>query len=115
MSIFKTEKPYKMMNHLKKMGIILITFLLLRAPLVFAHSRSHEQDSIKVEQQITPSPDILNIPLISGLITLILIITTVIAGRLMKKGKIRVKTHHILAYATLILGLTHGIYNLLVH
>lgn len=91
-----------------KTGIILVTLLLLSAPLVFAHTEpandTHENED-----------EGLKFGVISGLVTLICVISTVVAGRLMKKGKVKVRTHHALAYILVGLALFHGIYNFLTH
>jgi hypothetical protein len=52
---------------------------------------------------------------ISGLVTLICVISTVVAGRLMKKGKVKARTHHALAHVLVALALFHGIYNFVTH
>jgi hypothetical protein len=89
-----------------KKVILLILLFLLSTPLAFANSDSdgHEHESEGVRLGV-----------ISGLVTFIFVASTVIAGRLMKKGKLSIKTHHTLAYITLTLALFHGIYNLFAH
>jgi len=111
-----------MMNYVRKTGILLIAFALLLTPYIFANSEHHDRDSISFqntalpeEQEHSHSSEIINISLISGALVLTLLISTVVAGRLMKKGKITAKTHHRLAYTTLVSATAHGIYNLLVH
>jgi len=102
-----------MMIFHRKIAILLIALLFLSTPFIFAHNKS--QDNLDVEEQHVKSSKIVDISLISGIATLILVISTVIAGQLARKGKIKVKTHHKLAYTTLFLAVAHGIYNLLVH
>jgi hypothetical protein len=91
-----------------KAGIILIALLFLAVPLVFAHAEpandTHEEEGEGLEFGV-----------ISGLVTLICVISTVVAGWLMKKGKVKVRTHHTLAYVTVALALFHGIYNFVTH
>ena len=91
-----------------KIVIILIGLAFLSAPLVFAHAEpandTHEEEGEGLEFGV-----------ISGLVTLICVISTVVAGRLMKKGKVKVRTHHTLAYVTVALALFHGIYNFVTH
>ena len=91
-----------------KTGIILIALLFLAVPLVFGHTEpandTHEEEGEGLE-----------IGVLSGLITFICVISTVVAGRLMKKGKVKVRTHHTLAYVTVALALFHGIYNFVTH
>lgn len=91
-----------------KTGIILIALLFLAVPLVFAHTEpandTHEEEGAGLEFGV-----------ISGLVTLICVISTVVTGRLMKKGKVKVRTHHMLAYVTVALALFHGIYNFVTH
>jgi hypothetical protein len=55
------------------------------------------------------------ISVVSGLLTLTLLISTAVAGRLMKKRKIKAATHHKLAYITVVVALAHGIYNFLTY
>ena len=95
------------MRYVRKIGIPFILFLLLSIQLVWANSgeaQEHEE-----------SGEMIEISVLSGLVTLILLVSTVTAGRLMKKGKVAVKTHHTLAYATLLVALAHGIYNFFAH
>jgi hypothetical protein len=73
-------------------------------PVVFANSHAEEHESEGLELSV-----------ISGLFTFILVVATVVAGRLMRKGKVAIKTHHTFAYITVISALFHGIYNLLTH
>jgi hypothetical protein len=61
------------------------------------------------------SGEMIEISVLSGLVTFILLVSTVTAGRLMKKGKIKAATHHKLAYITVVVALAHGIYNFLTH
>lgn len=103
-----------MKDILKKVSMILAVFMFLSVSFVFAHSESHTPDST-VGQEYQPSSNIVDFSLISGLLTLILVISTVLAGRFMKKGRVKIKTHHLLAYITLVSAITHGIYNLIVH
>ena len=91
-----------------KIGMILIALLLLSAPLVLAHTEAANDTHEEEEEG-------LELGVISGLITLICVMSTVVAGRLMKKGKVKIGTHHTLAYVTLVLALLHGVYNFLTH
>lgn len=97
-----------MENLIGKTGIILIALMLLSAPLATANGEpmndAHEEEEEGLEFGV-----------ISGLATLICVISTVVVGRLMKKGKMKVATHHTLAYLTVALALFHGIYNFLTH
>jgi fucose 4-O-acetylase-like acetyltransferase len=95
------------MHYVRKIGILLILFFLLSTPLLWGNSREANQHE--------ESGEMIEISVLSGLVTLILLISTVTAGRLMKKGKVAVKTHHTLAYATLLVALAHGIYNFFAH
>lgn len=92
----------------------MIPLVLLSTPILFANSQSHSHDPGEVQEEGESSESI-EISVVSGLLTLILLISTVTAGRLMKKGKVAVKTHHRLAYATLVIAIAHGIYNFLSH
>jgi len=95
------------MRYVRKIGILFILFFLLSTLLLWANSggtHEHEESGEPIE-----------ISVLSGLITLILLVSTVTAGRLMKQGKVAVKTHHALAYATMLVALGHGIYNFLAH
>ena len=103
-----------MKDFLNKATVILTIFLFLSASFVFAHSESHQPDTV-TKQLYPSSSNFVDFSLLSGFLTLIFVISTVLAGRFMKKGRIKVKTHHVLAYITLVLTLTHGIYNLIVH
>lgn len=91
-----------------RMGIVLTFLVILSVPFVFAHSESandvHQEEAEGLELGV-----------ISGLITFLCVASTVTVGWLMKKGKVKMKTHHALAYLTLILAIFHGIYNLLTH
>ncbi|UCB52561.1 MAG: hypothetical protein JSV10_00235 [Candidatus Zixiibacteriota bacterium] len=91
-----------------KTGIILIALMLLSAPLATANGEpmndTHEEEEEGLELGV-----------ISGLITLVCVAGTVVVGRLMKKGKVKVGTHHTLAYTSLALALFHGIYNFITH
>jgi nitrate reductase gamma subunit len=104
---FGKEKWWETMRHLGKIGILLILLFLLSTPLLWGNSReAHEHEE---------SGEMIEISVLSGLVTLILLISTVTAGRLMKKGRMAVKTHHTLAYITLLVALSHGIYNFFAH
>jgi hypothetical protein len=95
------------MLHVRKIGILFILFSLLSTQLLWANSGEvHEHEGAGEGIQIS---------VLSGLVTLVLLISTVTAGRLMKKGKVTVKTHHTLAYVTLLVALAHGIYNFFAH
>ena len=91
-----------------KTVIVLIGLALLAAPLLFAQAEAandfHEEEEEGLELGV-----------ISGLITFICVISTVVVGRLMRKGKAKVTTHHALAYVTVAVALFHGIYNFLAH
>lgn len=82
--------------------ILLLVFGFLWAPLAFANSNSEKCESEGLELSV-----------LSGLLVFLLLLSTVIAALLMKKGKVSVKTHHTLAFTTLVLALFHGIYNFL--
>ncbi len=92
------------MRYLKVTGMILIIVLLLSANQVFAHSE-------KTIAQEEHSEIWETISWVSGLLTLILLVSTVLAGRGMKKRKVKPGTHHLLAYITLGMALAHGAYN----
>jgi hypothetical protein len=89
-----------------KTVIVLIGLALLAAPLVLAQAEpandTHEDEEEGLE-----------IGVLSGLLTFICVISTVVVGRLMKKGKAKVTTHHALAYVTAAVALFHGVYTLL--
>jgi hypothetical protein len=89
-------------------AVFLFVLLLLSTPFLLAHSESERPD-------YGEEPEGVELGVISGLITFILVASTVVVGRLMKKGKAPVKTHHTLAYITVVSALFHGIYNLLAH
>ena len=91
-----------------KTVIILIGLALFSAPLVFTQA-ALANDSYEEEEEG------LELGVLSGLITFICVISTVVVGRLMKKGKVKVTTHHTLAYITVAVALFHGIYNFLSH
>ena len=88
--------------------IVLIGFAFLAAPLVFSQA-ALANNSYEEEEEV------LELGVLSGLITFIFVISTVVVGRLMRKGKAKVTTHHTLAYITLAVALFHGIYNLITH
>jgi hypothetical protein len=111
-----------MMDFVRRTGVFLIVIAVISTPLAFANSENHGHDSVSYrdtpsleEQEHVHASETINISLISGLIVLTFVISTVIAGRLMRKGKLSAKTHHRLAYATLTLAIAHGVYNFLVH
>jgi hypothetical protein len=111
-----------MMDSVRKTGVFLVALAVLSAPFVFANSEKHEHDSVSYrdttsleQEEHVHASETINISLISGVIVLAFVLSTVIAGRLMRKGKVRAKTHHRLAYTTLTFAIVHGIYNLLVH
>jgi hypothetical protein len=113
---------FKMMDSVRRTGGLLVVFAVVSTPLVFANSDNHEHDSVSYrsttsleEQEHVHASETMNISLISGVIVLAFVISTVMAGRFMRKGKVKVKTHHRLAYTTLTLAIVHGVYNLLVH
>ena len=97
-----------MKDYVGRIGIVFIVLMLLSVPCVLANSESanhgHEEEAEGIELGV-----------ISGLVTFICVISTITVGWLMKKGKVKVRTHHALAYLALILALFHGIYNLLSH
>ncbi|NIN00294.1 MAG: hypothetical protein GTO24_20115 [candidate division Zixibacteria bacterium] len=97
-----------MMLFVTKTGLLLLTLLLLFTPLLIAHSESERPDHGEESQGV-------EFGVISGLTTFVLAVSTVVVGRLMKKGKASIKTHHALAYITVVLALFHGIYNFLAH
>ncbi len=84
--------------------ILLLVFSFLWATLAFANSESVEHESEGLELSV-----------LSGLLVFLLLLSTVVVALLMKKGKVSVKTHHTLAFTTLVLALFHGIYNFLTH
>lgn len=88
--------------------IVLIGFAFFAAPLVFSQA-ALANDSYEEEEEG------LELGVLSGFITFICVISTVVVGRLMKKGKVKVTTHHTLAYITLAVALFHGIYNFVTH
>jgi len=102
------------MNYVRKTSMFLILFVFLSTPLGFTNSEPHSDDPVEGQQRLYSSNSI-DISLISGVIVLSLLICSVVAGRLMKKGKVAVKTHHKLAYITLLVALAHGIYNFFAH
>jgi phosphoglycerol transferase MdoB-like AlkP superfamily enzyme len=85
-------------------AILLLVFCLFSAPLAFANSHSEEYESEGLELSV-----------LSGLLVFLLLLSTVIVALLMKKGKVSVKTHHTLAFTTLVLALFHGVFNFLTH
>jgi acyl-CoA reductase-like NAD-dependent aldehyde dehydrogenase len=96
------------MRYLKVTGMILIAVLLLSANTVFARFATQEQGKITQEEH---SEIWEVISWVSGLITLTLLISTILAGRGMKRRKVKPGTHHLLAYITLGMALAHGTYN----
>jgi|GEM_PF-1271312 len=96
------------MRYLKVTGMILMVALLLSANTVFARFETQEQGTI-VQEEHSEIWEVIS--WISGLITLILLISTILAARGMKKRKIKPSTHHLLAYLTLGMALAHGTYN----
>lgn len=85
-----------------KMLLLLLAIVIISVPVALANSYGEEGDSEGLE-----------LSLISGLVLFTSLICTVIVAFLMKKGKASMKTHHTLAFITVILALFHGIYNLL--
>jgi Na+/H+ antiporter NhaC len=102
----KAEKLNERWHEMKTLAtttvLLLFVLLILSSPVVLANSYGEEEESEGLE-----------LSLISGLILFISLICTVIVAFLMKKGKTSIKTHHTLAFITVILALFHGIYNLL--
>ena len=96
-----------MKNSTGKILAILIGFVLLSAALAFAHA-DRPNDVYEEEEGF-------ELGVLSGFITLICVLSTVVVGRLMRKGKAKVTTHHALAYITVLVALFHGIYNFLSH
>ena len=90
-----------------KAAIVLVGLWLLVATLTFAQpvlaNDAHEEE------------EGLELGVLSGLITFICVLSTVVVGRMMKKGKTKVTTHHALAYITVLVALFHGTYNFLSH
>jgi hypothetical protein len=95
-----------MKHSVVRMGMVLIFLVLLSVPFVFAHSES-------ANEGYQEEAEGLELGVISGLVTFLCVASTVTTGWLMKKGKVRMKTHHVFAYTTLVLALFHGIFNLL--
>jgi hypothetical protein len=95
------------MHYVRKIGILFILFSLLTTQLVWANAREGSENE--------EAEELIEISVLSGLVTLMLLISTVTAGRLMKKGKVTVTTHHTLAYVTVLVALAHGIYNFFAH
>jgi Na+/H+ antiporter NhaC len=85
-----------------KMVLLLLAIVILSVPVALADSYGEEEESEGLE-----------LSLISGLVLFISLLCTVIVAFLMKKGKASMKTHHTLAFITVVLALFHGIYNLL--
>jgi Na+/H+ antiporter NhaC len=96
-----------MRNSTGKILVILIGIVFLSAALALAHAE-RPNDVYEEEEG-------LELGVLSGLITFICVVSTVVIGRLMRKGKVKVTTHHALAYITVAAALLHGIYNLLTH
>lgn len=97
-----------MMVLMTRTAVFLFVLLLLSTSFLLAHSESERPE-------YGEEPEGVELGVISGLITFILVASTVVVGRFMKKGKASVKTHHTLAYITVVLALFHGIYNFLAH
>lgn len=95
------------MRYFRKTGVLFILFFLLSTQLVWANAREGNENE--------EAGELIEISVLSGLVTLVLLVSTVTAGRLMKKGKVAVRTHHTLAYITLLVALAHGIYNFIAH
>ncbi len=93
---------------MRRTAVFLFVLFLLSTSFLLAHSESERPE-------YGEEPEGLELGVISGLITFILVVSTVVLGRLMKKGKASIKTHHTLAYVTLAVALLHGIYNLFTH
>ena len=91
-----------------EIGIVLIALLFLASPAAFANGEG-------VKHAHEAEEEGLELGVLSGLITFICVISTVVVGRMMKKGKVKVTTHHTLAYITVLVALFHGIYNLITH
>jgi hypothetical protein len=90
-----------------KILVILIGLVLLSAALAVAYA-DRPNDVYEEEEGF-------ELGVLSGLITLICVLSTVVIGRLMRKGKAKVTTHHVLAYITLVVALFHGVYNFITH
>ena len=89
-----------------RMGIILIFLVLISVSFVIAKSGS-------ANEGYQDEAEGLELEVISGLLTFLCVASTFTTGWLMKKGKVKVRTHHVIAYITVGLALFHGIYNLL--
>ena len=90
-----------------KAAIVLTGLVLLAATLVVPQA-ALANGSYEEEEG-------LELGVLSGLITFACVLSTVVVGRLMKKGKAKVTTHHAVAYITVVVALFHGIYNFLSH
>jgi len=83
-------------------GLVLLAAAVVLAPDALANGSYEEEEGLEIG-------------VLSGLITFICVLSTVVVGRLMRKGKAKVTTHHALAYITVLVALFHGIYNFLSH
>ena len=96
-----------MKNSTGKLMVIMIGFVLLSTALALAYA---DRPNHVYEEE-----EGFELGVLSGLITLICVLSTLVVGRLMRKGKAKVTTHHTLAYITVLVALFHGIYNLITH
>jgi cytochrome b561 len=94
------------------MFALLLFFAFLLSVSAFAQSKSDNNSPAK-EQDQSLLASTLDPHKLSGILVFILAVSTALSGVLMKKRKAKPKTHHFLAYTTLIVALAHGIYNLL--
>jgi hypothetical protein len=101
-----------MSNNSKILFVLLLFFAFLLSASAFAQSKSDNSSSTGQPDQSLLSST-LDPHKLSGILVFILAASTALSGVLMKKRKAKPRTHHLLAYTTLIVALAHGIYNLL--
>jgi uncharacterized BrkB/YihY/UPF0761 family membrane protein len=99
-------------NDSKMLFVLLLFFAFLLSVSAFAQSKFDNSSSTGQPNQSFLSSTF-DPHKLSGILVFILAAFTALSGVLMKKRKAKPRTHHFLAYTTLIVALAHGIYNLL--
>jgi len=99
-------------NNSKMLFVLLLFFAFLLSVSVLAQSKPNNNSPAgEPEESLLAST--MDPHKLSGILVFILAASTALSGVLMKKRKAKPKTHHFLAYTTLLVALAHGIYNLL--
>jgi len=89
-----------------RVSILVLALVFLLTPVVLAGLRPDDYGGER-------EAELPELSLITGLLVFASLVSTITSAFLMKAGKAKIKTHHTLAFLTLILALIHLGYNLL--